>query len=95
MQGPGVHGRFFEDLAGTPSAPPIGDVGGGETTSTECGSQTRPDSEGSSEVDETDNGCPLPATEGFDGCNADWKAYSPGTTQNFERFSGFQWTALT
>lgn len=97
MQGPQVHGNFFEDLAGTPSAPPIADVGGGEDTSTECESQTRRDSEGSSEIDQTANGCSLRVPEVFDGCKevlTDWKAYSPGTTQKFERFGGFQWTTF-
>ena len=91
LQGPQVHASLFEDLAGTPSAPPIADVGGVEDTSTECESQTRRDSEGSSEIDQTANACPLQAPEGLDGCKevlTDWKAYSPGTTQHFERFSG-------
>lgn len=93
MQGPQVHRSVFEDLAGTPSAPPIAaDVGSGEATSTECGSQTRRDSEDSSEIDQTANGCPLRAHEGLDGCKevlTDWKPCSPANTQNFERFGGF------
>ncbi|CAK9315428.1 unnamed protein product [Citrullus colocynthis] len=89
-RGPQVHGSLFEDLAGTPSAPPIADVGGGEETSTKCESQTRRDSESSSEIDQTANVCPLQAPEGLDGCKEvlkDWKPYSPRTTQNFERTS--------
>ncbi|XP_022943284.1 uncharacterized protein LOC111448102 [Cucurbita moschata] len=90
-RGPQVHRSVFEDLAGTPSAPPIAaDVGSGEATSTECESQTRRDSEDSSEIDQTANGCPLRAHEGLDGCKdvlTDWKPCSPANTQNFGRTS--------